>query len=107
MYLFSWQSPVMDGIYKAMHCMELPFVFDNIDKCEEMTGGGKEAYALADKMSSAWINFARTGNPNAKKLPNWPAYTQQNGATMIFDNKCEVKNNPDKELLSIANGKAF
>jgi para-nitrobenzyl esterase len=94
-------------MYKAMHCMELPFVFDNIDKCEEMTGGGKEAYALSDKMSSAWINFARTGNPNVKKLPSWPAYTQQNGATMIFDNKCEVKNNPDKELLSIANGKAF
>jgi len=107
MYLFSWQSPIMDGMYKAMHCMELPFVFDNIDKCEEMTGGGKEAYSLADKMSSAWINFARTGNPNVKKLPSWPAYTQENGATMIFDNKCEVKNNPDKELLSIANGKAF
>lgn len=107
-YLFSWQSPVMDGMYKAMHCMELPFVFDNIDKCEEMTGGGKEAYVLADKMSSAWINFARSGNPSAKKLPNWPAYTQQTGATMIFDNKCEVKNNPDKELLSIAAGaKAF
>jgi para-nitrobenzyl esterase len=108
MYLFSWQSPVNDGRYKAMHCMELPFVFDNIDKCEEMTGGGKEAYTLADKMSSAWINFARTGNPNAKKLPTWPAYTQQNGATMIFDNKCEVKNNPDKDLLSITAGaKAF
>ncbi|MFL5808185.1 MAG: carboxylesterase/lipase family protein [Flavisolibacter sp.] len=105
MYLFSWQSPVNDGKYKAMHCMELPFVFNNIDKCEEMTGGGKEAYTLADKMSSAWINFARTGDPNVKKLPNWPAYTQQNGAVMIFDNKCEVKNNPDKELLSIANGK--
>jgi para-nitrobenzyl esterase len=108
MYLFCWQSPVMDGMYKAMHCMELPFVFDNIDKCEEMTGGGKEAYALADKMSSAWINFARTGNPGAKNLPSWPAYTQQNGATMMFDNKCEVKNNPDKELLSMAAGaKAF
>jgi para-nitrobenzyl esterase len=108
MYLFCWQSPVMDGMYKAMHCMELPFVFDNIDKCEEMTGGGKEAYALADKMSSAWINFARTGNPGAKNLPNWPAYTQQNGATMMFDNKCEVKNNHDKELLSMAAGaKAF
>ncbi len=108
MYLFSWQSPVMDGMYKAMHCMELPFVFDNIDKCEEMTGGGKKAYALADKISSAWINFARTGNPNAKKLPDWPAYTQQNGAMMIFDNKCEVKNNPDKDLLSITAGaKAF
>jgi para-nitrobenzyl esterase len=58
-------------------------------------------------MSTAWINFARTGSPNAKKLPSWPAYIEQNGAMMIFDNKCEVKNNPDKELLSIANGKAF
>ncbi|HKB44157.1 MAG TPA: carboxylesterase family protein, partial [Chitinophagaceae bacterium] len=105
MYLFTWQSPVLDGVFKAMHCMELPFVFDNIDKCEEMTGGGKEAYSLADKMSSAWINFAKTGNPNVKKLPGWPQYSSQTGAVMIFDNKCGVKNNPDKELLSIATGK--
>ncbi|HLG40845.1 MAG TPA: carboxylesterase/lipase family protein [Chitinophagaceae bacterium] len=105
MYLFTWQSPVLDGVFEAMHCMELPFVFNNIDKCEEMTGGGKGAYSLADKMSDAWINFAKTGNPNAKKLPNWPQYTSQAGAVMIFDNKCEVKNNPDKELLSIAAGK--
>jgi para-nitrobenzyl esterase len=105
MYLFTWQSPVNDGRYKAMHCMELPFVFDNIVRCEEMTGGGKDAYALADKISSAWISFARTGNPNTKKLPNWPAYTPQNGSVMIFDNSCEVKNNPDKELQAIAAGK--
>jgi para-nitrobenzyl esterase len=105
MYLFAWQSPVLDGVFKAMHCMELPFVFDNIDKCEEMTGGGKEAYSLADKISSAWINFAKTGNPNTKKLPEWPRYTTQNGAVMIFNNKCEAKNNPDKELQAIAAGK--
>jgi len=103
MYLFAWQSPVNDGIYKAMHCMELPFVFNNISRCEEMTGGGKEAYALADKMSSAWINFAKTGNPNAKGLPNWPAYTPQNGATMIFDTQSAVRNHPDEELLKITN----
>jgi para-nitrobenzyl esterase len=79
MYLFSWQSPVMDGMYKAMHCMELPFVFDNIDKCEEMTGGGKEAYALADKMSSSWINFARSGNPSAKKITKLACLHATNG----------------------------
>ncbi len=105
MYLFTWQSPVLDTVFKAMHCMELPFVFNNIQRCEEMTGGGKEAYALADKMSSAWINFAKTGNPNCKELPNWPAYTPENGATMIFDNKCQVKAHPDKDLLAIATGK--
>lgn len=67
--------------------------------------GIKEAYTLADKISSAWLNFAKTGDPNAKGLPKWPKYTPENGATMIFDNTCELKNAPDKELLQIASGK--
>ena len=101
MYLFTWQSPVLDGKFKAVHCMELPFVFNNIARCEEMTGGGKEAYVLADKMSKAWIQFARTGNPNHKGLPNWPAYNASNTATMHFDNKCEVMPQMDKELFAL------
>lgn len=103
-YLFTWQSPVLSGAYKALHTMDLPFVFNNISRCEEMTGGGPKAYQLAARVSEAWIQFARTGNPNHKELPDWPAYTDKNGATMIFDNHCEVKNHPDKELLSIAAG---
>lgn len=103
-YLFTWQSPVLDGAYKAFHCMDLPFVFNNISRCEEMTGGGQKAFLLADKMSEAWIQFARNGNPNHNGLPNWPEYTAKKGATMIFDNKCQVKNHPDKELLSIGTG---
>ena len=101
MYLFTWQSPVMDGKYKAVHCMELPFVFNNIAKCEEMTGGGKEAYRLADKMSKAWIQFARTGDPNHGGLPNWPAYTEENTATMHFDKRCEVLPQMDKDLFEL------
>ncbi len=101
MYLFTWQSPVMDGKYKAIHCMELPFVFNNIHRCYEMTGGRKEAFALADKMSTAWIGFARNGNPNNKGLPNWPVYNATNTATMHFNNKCEVKPQMDKELLAL------
>ena len=101
MYLFTWQSPVLDGAYKAFHCMEIPFVFSNIQRCEEMTGGGKDAYALAEKMSQAWVNFARTGNPNHKGLPTWQKYSPQNGATMIFDNVCQEKYHHDKEFLAI------
>lgn len=101
MYLFTWQSPVMDGKYKAVHCMELPFVFNNIARCEEMTGGYKDAYVLADKMSSAWISFAKTGNPGHKGLPAWPAYNAQNTSTMHFNNTCEVKPQLDKELFEL------
>lgn len=104
MYLFTWQSPVFDGKYKALHCMELPFVFDNIDLANKMTGGGEEAHQLADKMSSAWLNFAKTGNPNHAGLPEWPAYNSNNTATMHFDVTCEVKPQLDKELFSIVLG---
>lgn len=100
-YLFDWQSPVMDGKFKAVHCMEIPFVFSNIARCEEMTGGTKEAYALSEKMSQAWINFAKTGNPNHKGLPNWPAYNSSNTATMHFNNECKVMPQHDKELLEV------
>lgn len=104
MYLFTWQSPVFDGKYKALHCMELPFVFDNIDVANKMTGGGEEAHQLADKMSSAWLNFAKTGNPNHAGLPEWPAYNSNITATMHFDVTCEVKPQLDKELFSIVLG---
>lgn len=99
MYMFTWESPVMDGILRSTHCMEIPFVFNNADLHASMTGGGKEAVELADKMSQAWINFARTGDPNAGGLPHWPAYNQEEGAMMIFDNRCEVRYNHDKELM--------
>jgi para-nitrobenzyl esterase len=101
MYLFTWQSPVMNGDYKAVHCMEIPFTMNNIARCEEMTGGGKEAYALADKVSQAWINFARSGNPNHKGLPTWPNYTKENGATMFLDNVSTIRNHHDRELLEL------
>jgi para-nitrobenzyl esterase len=79
--------------------MELAFCFNNIARCEQMTGGSKEAQLLADKVSQAWINFARTGNPNAKGLPKWEPYTQAKGATMILDNVSQLKYHHDRELM--------
>ena len=98
-YMFCWESPVLDGILRSTHCMEIPFVFNNADVHASMTGGGPEAIRLAEVMSQAWINFARTGNPNTEELPEWPAYNSAEGATMFFDNECDMKYNHDKELI--------
>jgi len=103
MYFFSWESPALDGKYKAFHCMELPFVFDNIAQSENMTGGGKKAKVLANKMSQSWINFARNGNPTHSGLPEWKPYTKKTGVTMFFNDKCEIKYHHDKEILEILN----
>lgn len=66
-----------------------------------MTGGTAEADKLADRMSDAWIAFARSGNPITSSLPKWNPYTTDKGATMFFDNECSVHNNHDRELLDV------
>jgi para-nitrobenzyl esterase len=96
-YWFCWRTPVLDARPGAFHCAELSFVFDNTDRCAAMTGGGPGPRALAAKVSEAWINFARRGDPNHAGLPRWPAFTATEKAVMIFDNTCEAKNDPDRD----------
>jgi para-nitrobenzyl esterase len=103
LYWFTWQTPILSGRPRAFHCAEIAFVFDNTDRCETMTGGGAEARALAGKMCDAWIQFARTGNPNHPQLPNWPAFSPETIPTMIFDHPSRLEMNPDgAEQKSVA-----
>jgi para-nitrobenzyl esterase len=67
-------------------------VFDNVAKSEAMVGNGPEAQKVADQMSAAWLAFARTGNPNARGVPDWPPYTTKDRATMVFDIESKVVN---------------
>jgi len=100
-YLFAWQTPVLDGRPRAFHCSEIPFVFNNADVSAFATGGGPEALELAAKVSDAWINFARKGDPNHRGLPKWPVHSADTGPVMVFDKACEVKNDPDRELRKV------
>jgi len=99
-YMFAWEPT--NNVLGASHGMELPMMFNNVAVQREMTGSTKEAYIMADKVSDAWINFIKTGNPNAKSLPNWPAFDDQTRACMVFDNVCEVIEDVDKGLLNAA-----
>lgn len=101
MYLFRWESPVMDGILRSTHCLEIPFVFNNVVRHASMTGGGAEAIALGETMSDCWISFARTGKPASANLPEWKAYTAAEGATMNFGADCQLSYHHDKELLEV------
>lgn len=91
MYLFAWESPVDGGRWKSPHSVEHAMVFDNVAKSASMVGTGLEAQKVADAVSSAWIRFARTGNPG------WAAYTADKRATMVFDVESRVVDDPERD----------
>jgi len=69
MYYFRWQSPVSGGKLKSFHTLEIPFVMENVDEARGMTGEGKDRYALQDKISAAWTNFAEPAIPVTRVCP--------------------------------------
>ena len=95
LYNFNWDTPV-EGL-KSPHTLEIPFVFNNIKIAKPLTGDGQDAFELANKVTDAWVAFARTGNPNAPGLPNWPAYNNQDRATMVIDNQSKIVLDPIRE----------
>lgn len=63
-YLYAYEYPVDNGI-TAFHTSEIAFVFHNLSEphMRIASGDAPEGYALQDKVSRAWVNFARTGDP--------------------------------------------
>jgi para-nitrobenzyl esterase len=95
-YRYDWETPEGGGHMRSPHTIEIQFVFNNIKLAGPLVSKMPEAYALADRTSSAWVAFARTGNPNTPKLPNWPAYSATSRDTMLFNNECRVEADPDR-----------
>src|SRR6266581_4539746 len=100
-YIYSWRTPVLDGRPGPFHACEIAFTFDNAEICDHYSGGTPEAFVLSKQISTAWVNFARTGNPNHDGLPHWPTYTSEQRATMYFDTPCAVRNKPEGEGLRL------
>jgi para-nitrobenzyl esterase len=94
---FGWNPPLFDGRLRAFHTMDIGFWFYNTDVQISHTGGGARPRKLAAKMSDALVQFMKTGNPKGAGLPDWPRYTSSKGETIILDDTCEVKNDPDRE----------
>jgi para-nitrobenzyl esterase len=90
-YDFRWPSALLDGQVGAAHCIDIPFVFDNLD-AEEVDGlaGPEPPQALADLVHGAWVRFVTSGDPG------WPAHDLDHRTTMVFD----VESGPVDDLLA-------
>jgi para-nitrobenzyl esterase len=90
LYYFAWAPPVVGHKYKAFHTAEHPLSLRIVRY--------PESEQLSKQIAGAWVAFARHGNPNGKGLPDWPAYSTTERATMIFDvPKSEAVNDPDRD----------
>jgi len=96
MYSLGWETPAFDGRLKAPHALDLPFVFDTTE-IAEATAGAPDARELAARVSASWIAFARTGKPQIGALPDWPAYSADRRAVMVFDRECRTVTDPDRD----------
>ena len=101
LFLFALESPLHGGL-PAHHGAEIAYSFHN---AELMPAAGDPGTTdvVQDQLCGAWISFARTGDPNHKKLPHWKPYTSAHPETMIFDKTTRTGVDFDKELVELHN----
>lgn len=110
-YVVTWRAAAAPRTIGACHAIELPFVFGTgrHPLARGLTGIGADAPRLTRQIQSAWIQFARTGDPSHQGLPSWAGFEPRHRATMVLGARCELAEaplDPDRELLARWSGEA-
>jgi para-nitrobenzyl esterase len=106
-YLFTHEPPVDPGVknLKATHAAEIPYVFETLSaprsipdtSSPKLAAASEKDRALAEMISSYWVNFAKTGDPNASNLPEWPVYKNRDSPPHILG---EADDGPSADVLN-------
>lgn len=89
-FTYFWDHPLPGPDvekYGAFHTSEVPYVFNSLAKSDRAFTDTDRR--IAEMMSSYWANFAATGDPNGKGLPQWSAVNEKTPATMETGDKTE------------------
>jgi len=96
-YVYHFQGMTEVRNLMSPHTLDIAYAFDNLELSKRMNGEvTPEKQALADKMSTAWASFARTGVPAAEGLPEWQPYTAENKAIMVLGDEPQLVTVPEE-----------
>jgi len=93
MYQWDWPTPAFGGRYGAVHGLDVSGSFRE-------ARDGNDMARVADQLSSSWVAFAKTGNPNNSRIPPWPTFDAKTRATMVFGTPTQMENDPRGEIRS-------
>ncbi len=98
-YRFDKTAAARGGKLRAPHTQEIAYVFDNLALADPLVGPvTAPMQALADRTSTLWARFARTGRPSAPGVAAWPAYDIAGRAVMVIDDDTRVVHDPGPAL---------
>ncbi|MEO1658724.1 MAG: carboxylesterase family protein [Pseudomonadota bacterium] len=104
-YVFDWGTPLFEGRPRAFHTSDVAFAFANTDLLDAQTGGGNRPRQLSNLMSGMWAKFARSGRPTTQggnvEGWAWPAYTENDPVSFIFNDQPSLKTGRDLGWVSV------
>ena len=92
LYYFSHVPPLANAAWLgAQHGAEIPYALNwpNGAHSREVAWTDNDRQ-LAATVSSYWVNFAASGNPNGRGLPEWPPYQAKVDRAMTFGDRVAV-----------------
>jgi para-nitrobenzyl esterase len=97
MYQWNWVSPACDCLWGAAHATDVSASLGNF-RDPILGAGAASGRRMAEALSSAWIAFARSGDPSTAVLPPWRPFDAAQRATMMFDEVIALVHDPDAEI---------